>query len=142
MLRLESVLKLDSISFSLFKEPISKSVPTVLSSAKQSDLSVSLLLSCLKGDIGTIGPGLNLGGCIFFIFASSSILNNRICAAKLYSRGEGLSPYACPFPRLKISPMVPCPKMMHAVLPVPMDLSQFFILYPNPQKLYTFSMKV
>ena len=65
MLRLDSVLKLDSISFSLLKESISKSVPTVLSSPKQSDLSVSRLLSCLKGDIGAIGPGLSVGGHIF-----------------------------------------------------------------------------
>ena len=54
--------------YSLFKESTSKSVPTVLSSAKQSDLSVSRLLSCLKGDIGTIGPGLSVGGRIFLFY--------------------------------------------------------------------------
>ena len=114
----------------------------MLSSAKQSDLSVSRLLSCSKGEIGAIGPGLSEGGRIFFIFASSSILNSRICAAKLYSRGEGLSPCACPLPSLKKSPTIPCPSMMHAVLPVPIDLSQFFILSPKPKKLYTFSMNL
>ena len=54
------------IRVNLFKDPISKSVPTVLSSAKQSDLSVPRLLSCSKGEMGTIGPGLSDGGYIFY----------------------------------------------------------------------------
>ena len=133
MLKLDRVLKDDRISFSLYRDTNSKSVATVLLSAKQSDLSVSRLLSfsiCLEG---LIGPGSKKRGLIDFILGSSSILKSNICAAKLYSRGEGLSPWACPLPKLNLSGYEFCPNIMHAVLPVPIDFIHFLIFSPKPK---------
>ena len=126
------------ISFNLLRDSISNIVATVLSSAKQSYLSVSRLLSFSNCGAGLIGPGRKARGRIDFICGSSSILNRRICAAKLYRRGEGLSPCACPFPKLNFSEVRFCPSITQADLPVPIDLSQILSFPQNPKNCRLF----
>ena len=75
------------------------------------------------------------------IFGFSSILKSKICAAKLYSKGDGLSPCACPFSSVIESEKMSPPSIIFAVLPVPIVASHLRILSPNPKKEYTFSMK-
>ena len=111
VLRPESSRKDSTIFFSLFRDSISNIVATVLSSAKQSDLSVSRLLSFSNCGSSLIGPGKKARGLIDFICRLSSILNSNICAAKLYRRGEGLSPCAWPFHRLNFSEVRFCPSI-------------------------------
>ena len=93
-----------------------------------------------NGSIGITGPGRLPVLRICLLFLSSSILNRRIWAAKLYSKGDGLSPWACPFSSSKDSDISPGLVIMQAFRPVPMDFNRFFILSLKTKKSYTLSM--
>ena len=112
----------------------SKSTVELLS-AKHSHVDVSRLDSCVKGSTGSnwIGPIFLSNTGTIFVF--NSILKSSIWAAKLYRRGEGLSPCACPFCRSNVSEKVPasrairalsysCLLMPRAVLFVPIDVAR------------------
>ena len=112
-----------------------------LSSAKHSHVDVSLLDSWTKGSHGSYWIGPNSLFWIGSIFGFNSILKRKICAAKLYSSGDGLSPCAWPFSSEIGSEKISPPRIILAVLPVPIAASHLWILSLNPKKEYTFSMK-